>query len=52
MTVPRTIEKMFHFAFPCRDAEETRAFYEDIIGLPMTSAVKDRKSTRLNSSHT
>ena len=40
MAVERSIEKMFHFAFPCRDAEETRAFYEDIIGLPMTSAVK------------
>ncbi len=40
MTAPRAIEKMFHFAFPCRDAEETRAFYEDILGLPMTSCVK------------
>ena len=27
------IEKMYHFAFPCRDAEETRAFYEDLLGL-------------------
>jgi catechol 2,3-dioxygenase-like lactoylglutathione lyase family enzyme len=40
MAAPQTIEKMFHFAFPCRDAEETRAFYEDLVGLPMTSAVK------------
>ena len=40
MAIPRTIEKMFHFAFPCRDAEETRAFYEEVIGLPLTSAVK------------
>jgi catechol 2,3-dioxygenase-like lactoylglutathione lyase family enzyme len=40
MAVERSIEKMFHFAFPCRDAEETRAFYEEVIGLPMTSAVK------------
>ena len=40
MPAPHTIEKLFHFAFPCRDAEETRAFYEDILGLPMTSAVK------------
>jgi catechol 2,3-dioxygenase-like lactoylglutathione lyase family enzyme len=40
MPTPRTIEKMFHFAFPCRDAEETRAFYEDLLGLPMTSCIK------------
>ena len=40
MPTPRTIEKLFHFAFPCRDAEETRAFYEDLLGLPMTSSVK------------
>lgn len=40
MATPRTIEKLFHFAFPCRDAEETRAFYEDLLGLPMTSSVK------------
>ncbi len=40
MAAPRTIEKLFHFAYPCRDAEETRAFYEDLVGLPMTSAVK------------
>lgn len=40
MAAPRSIQKMFHFAFPCRDAEETRAFYEDLLGLPMTSCVK------------
>lgn len=40
MAALRAIEKMFHFAFPCRDAEETRAFYEDVLGLPLTSAVK------------
>ena len=40
MAAPRTIQKMFHFAHPCRDAEETRAFYEDLLGLPMTSCVK------------
>lgn len=40
MPTTRTIDKLFHFAFPCRDAEETRAFYEDLLGLPMTSCVK------------
>src|SRR5471030_570762 len=28
-----------HHAFKCRDAEETRHFYEDILGLPMTAAI-------------
>jgi len=42
MAAPRTIEKLFHFAYPCRDAEETRAFYEDVLGLPMTSCVTVR----------
>ncbi len=26
---------MYHFAYPCRDGEETRAFYEDVLGLPL-----------------
>src|ERR1700753_3970087 len=29
------INGLYHFAYPCRDAEETRAFYEDILGLPL-----------------
>ncbi|MGC1305411.1 MAG: VOC family protein [Caulobacteraceae bacterium] len=29
------INCLYHFAYPCRDAEETRAFYEDILGLPL-----------------
>ncbi len=28
-----------HSAFRCRDAEETRAFYEDVLGLPMAAAL-------------
>lgn len=27
-------------AFRCRDTEETRAFYEDVIGLPLTSILE------------
>src|ERR1700749_13601 len=34
------IEKMYHFAFPCRDAEETRAFYEDVLGLPLVHCME------------
>jgi glyoxylase I family protein len=29
------IKGLYHFAYPCRDASETRAFYEDILGLPL-----------------
>ncbi len=30
-----SIQQLYHFAYPCRDAEETRAFYEDLLGLPL-----------------
>jgi catechol 2,3-dioxygenase-like lactoylglutathione lyase family enzyme len=29
------VKGLYHFAYPCRDAEETRAFYEDLVGLPL-----------------
>jgi catechol 2,3-dioxygenase-like lactoylglutathione lyase family enzyme len=29
------LQKLYHFAYPCRDAEETRRFYEDILGVPL-----------------
>jgi catechol 2,3-dioxygenase-like lactoylglutathione lyase family enzyme len=31
--------RLHHIAFRCRDSEETRAFYEDILGLPLAAAV-------------
>jgi catechol 2,3-dioxygenase-like lactoylglutathione lyase family enzyme len=31
--------RLHHMAFRCRDSEETRAFYEDIIGLPLAAAL-------------
>jgi catechol 2,3-dioxygenase-like lactoylglutathione lyase family enzyme len=34
------IKKLFHFAYPCRDAEETRHFYEDILGLPLVNCMQ------------
>lgn len=34
------IRRLHHFAWRCRDAEETRAFYEDILGLPLTHIVR------------
>jgi catechol 2,3-dioxygenase-like lactoylglutathione lyase family enzyme len=34
------INGLYHFAYPCRDAEETRAFYEDILGLPLVHCMR------------
>ena len=35
-----------HSAYRCRDAEETRAFYEDVLGFPLTLALHiDRHPT-------
>lgn len=34
------IKGLHHFAWRCRDAEETRAFYEDILGLPLIHVIK------------
>ncbi len=34
------IQKLNHFAYRCRDAEETRHFYEDILGLPLYHIVR------------
>ena len=32
---PAPIAQLHHYAYRARDAEETRHFYEDILGLPM-----------------
>ncbi len=34
------IHGLHHFAYRCRDAEETRHFYEDLLGLPLTHIVR------------
>jgi catechol 2,3-dioxygenase-like lactoylglutathione lyase family enzyme len=34
------IKGLYHFAFPCRDAEETRHFYEDLLGLPLVHCMR------------
>jgi catechol 2,3-dioxygenase-like lactoylglutathione lyase family enzyme len=33
------VASLHHFAYRCRDAEETRHFYEDVLGLPLVVAV-------------
>lgn len=38
MSLP-TLKGVHHAAYRCRDAEETRAFYEDVLGLPLRAAL-------------
>jgi len=42
------IRKLHHNAYRCRDSEETRAFYEDFLGLPLvgTLAIEETKTGR------
>lgn len=40
MTMPPAVHGLHHFAWRCRDAEETRAFYEDLIGLPLVHVIR------------
>ena len=37
---PPTVFGLHHFAWRCRDAEETRAFYEDLLGLPLIHLIR------------
>ena len=34
------IKGLSHFSFPCRDGEETRRFYEDLLGLPLVNCMQ------------
>ena len=34
------VQGLHHFAWRCRDSEETRHFYEDLLGLPLTHVIK------------
>lgn len=34
------IRRLHHFAWRCQDAEQTRAFYEDLLGLPLTHVIR------------
>ena len=37
---PVPIHGLHHFAWRCRDCEETRHFYEDLLGLPLVHVIK------------
>ncbi len=39
-TTPRPVQGLHHFAWRCRDAEETRRFYEDVLGLPLVHVIR------------
>jgi catechol 2,3-dioxygenase-like lactoylglutathione lyase family enzyme len=39
MTEAPRLKGLYHYAYPCRDAEETRHFYEDILGLPLVNCM-------------
>ncbi|MBV4397738.1 VOC family protein [Advenella alkanexedens] len=34
------IQRLHHFAWRCKDGEQTRAFYEDILGLPLIHIIR------------
>jgi glyoxylase I family protein len=34
------IQGLHHWAYRCRDAEETRRFYEDVLGLPLVHVIR------------
>jgi catechol 2,3-dioxygenase-like lactoylglutathione lyase family enzyme len=40
MASPIPIRGLHHFAYRCRDCEETRHFYEDLLGLPLVHVIK------------
>ena len=37
---PVPVKGLHHFAWRCRDAEETRRFYEDLLGLPLAHLIR------------
>ncbi len=40
MTPAVPIRGLHHFAWRCRDTEETRRFYEDLLGLPLVHVIR------------
>jgi catechol 2,3-dioxygenase-like lactoylglutathione lyase family enzyme len=38
------IQGLHHAAYRCRDSEETRAFYEDFLGLPLANAFEIKRT--------
>jgi len=40
MTTLKRINGLHHYAYRCRNAEETRSFYEDLLGLPLAHVIQ------------
>jgi len=40
LVAARPVQGLHHFAWRCRHAEETRAFYEDVLGLPLVHVIR------------
>lgn len=45
------LKGIHHSAFRCRDAEETRTFYEDLLGLPLAAVVAEEFEPGSNAPH-
>lgn len=39
---PVAIQGVHHFAYKCRDAKETREFYETLLGLPLVAVLEEK----------
>jgi catechol 2,3-dioxygenase-like lactoylglutathione lyase family enzyme len=46
------IKGLHHNAYRCRDSEETRVFYEDFLGLPLTNALDLSQTKTGRATHT
>jgi catechol 2,3-dioxygenase-like lactoylglutathione lyase family enzyme len=46
------IRKLHHNAYRCRDSEETRAFYEDFLGLPLVGTLELGETKTGRATHT
>ena len=42
---PRPIHGLHHYAYKCQDPEKTRAFYEDLLGLPLVHVIEEHDVT-------
>lgn len=46
------IRKLHHNAYRCRDSEQTRAFYEDFLGLPLCGTLEINETRTGRATHT
>ncbi len=46
------IKKLHHNAYRCRDSEETRRFYEDFLGLPLSGTLEITETKSGRKTHT